>query len=30
MTVIMISHSETTPQGVTHVIHINDHKLEYV
>lgn len=29
MTVVMISHSETTPPGVTHVIHINDRKLEY-
>lgn len=30
MTVIMISHSETTPPGVTHTIRINDQKLEYV
>jgi putative ABC transport system ATP-binding protein len=30
MTVIMISHSETTPPGVTHTIRINDCQLEYV
>jgi len=29
MTVIMISHSEETPQGVTHIVHISDHRLEY-
>lgn len=29
MTVVMISHSEDTPPGVTHVIHFNDRKLEY-
>lgn len=27
MTVIMISHSETTPEGVTHIASINDRKL---
>lgn len=30
MTVIMISHSETTPPGVTHVARITGQKLEYV
>lgn len=29
MTVIMISHSEVTPPGVTHTIRIVDQKLEY-
>lgn len=29
MTVIMISHSETTPPGVTNIIRIKDQKLEY-
>lgn len=29
VTVIMISHSEVTPEGVTHTIRFNDRKLEY-
>lgn len=29
-TVIMISHSQNTPKGVTHTVRINDRKLEYV
>ncbi|MGL1860953.1 MAG: ABC transporter ATP-binding protein [Pseudodesulfovibrio sp.] len=29
MTVIMISHSEVTPKGVTHVVRINDRTMEY-
>jgi len=29
MTVIMISHSETRPEGVTHTLHLNDHKVVY-
>ena len=29
MTVIMISHSEVTPAGVTHIVRIKDQKLEY-
>lgn len=29
MTVIMISHSEADPPGATHIVRINDRKLEY-
>lgn len=29
MTVVMISHSEINPPGVTHTIQFNDHRLEY-
>lgn len=30
ITVIMISHSQDIPKGVTHTVRINDRKLEYV